>query len=135
MVHYISDVISQGLRSVQANNPDWFTGVSQNGEVLGLEFAHPEGAKYVMRELYQLGVWAIFSTLDPRVLQYKPGILMTPALTEELNDRTGLAIDRAAGKAAATGRRASRRPKHGNRPRTRPQATCSSGRDGPDAPM
>ncbi|HEY9564306.1 MAG TPA: aminotransferase class III-fold pyridoxal phosphate-dependent enzyme [Nocardioides sp.] len=107
MVHYISDVISQGLRSVQADNPDWFTGVRQNGVVLGLEFAHPEGAKYVMRELYQLGVWAIFSTLDPRVLQYKPGILMTPALTEELLDRTGLAIGRAAGKAAATGRRAS----------------------------
>ncbi|NYG57131.1 acetylornithine/succinyldiaminopimelate/putrescine aminotransferase [Nocardioides daedukensis] len=107
MVHYISDVISQGLRSVQADNPDWFTGVRQNGVVLGLEFAHPEGAKYVMRELYQLGVWAIFSTLDPRVLQYKPGILMTPALTEELLDRTALAIGRAAGKAAATGRRAS----------------------------
>ena len=58
-----------------------------------------------MRELYQLGVWAIFSTLDSSVLQYKPGILMTPELCEELLDRTGLAISRAA-KAYASQRRA-----------------------------
>lgn len=106
MVHYIGDLIGQALRSVQDDHPDWFTGIRQNGVILGLEFGHPEGAKYVMRELYQLGVWAIFSTLDPRVLQYKPGILMTPALSEELLDRTALAIGRAAKKATATGRRA-----------------------------
>ncbi|HEY6934987.1 MAG TPA: aminotransferase class III-fold pyridoxal phosphate-dependent enzyme [Marmoricola sp.] len=96
MVHYIADTVSAGLREVQADHPDWFTGIRQNGVVLGLEFNHPEGAKYVMRELYELGVWAIFSTLDPRVLQYKPGILMTPALCEELLDRTALGIARAA---------------------------------------
>jgi acetylornithine/succinyldiaminopimelate/putrescine aminotransferase len=107
MVHYIGDLVGQTLRSVQADYPDWFVGIRQNGVVLGLEFAHPEGAKYVMRELYQLGVWAIFSTLDPRVLQYKPGILMTPALTEELLDRTALAIGRAARNPGVTGRRAS----------------------------
>ena len=45
---------------------------------MGLEFDHPQGAKFVMRELYEHGVWAIFSTLDPRVLQFKPGILLTP---------------------------------------------------------
>lgn len=99
MVHYIADAISGGLQQVQADHPEWFTGIRQNGVVLGLEFAHPEGAKYVMRELYELGVWAIFSTLDPRVLQYKPGILMTPELVEELLDRTALAIARAAAKA------------------------------------
>jgi hypothetical protein len=37
-------------------------------------------------------VWAIFSTLDPRVLQYKPGILLTPDLCEELLERTEVAI-------------------------------------------
>ena len=40
---------------------------------MGLEFDHPQGAKLVMRRLYENGVWAIFSTLDPRVLQFKPG--------------------------------------------------------------
>ena len=54
---------------------------------MGLEFDHPQGAKFVMKHLYETGVWAIFSTLDPRVLQFKPGVLMTPSLSEELLDR------------------------------------------------
>ncbi|MGN6678012.1 MAG: class-III pyridoxal-phosphate-dependent aminotransferase [Streptosporangiaceae bacterium] len=95
MVHYIADLIGAGLRDIQASYPDWFTGIRQNGVVMGLEFDHPEGAKYVMRHLYRTGVWAIFSTLDPRVLQYKPGLLMTPELCEELLDRTEAGIGRA----------------------------------------
>ena len=35
-------------------------GIRQNGVVMGLEFDHPEGAKYVLRHLYANGVWAIF---------------------------------------------------------------------------
>jgi hypothetical protein len=50
-------------------------------------------------------VWAIFSTLDPRVLQYKPGILLTPALCEELLERTEAAIARARDDVAKGGRR------------------------------
>ena len=55
---------------------------------MGLEFDHPQGAKLVMRQLYEHGVWAIFSTLDPRVLQFKPGILLGPELVDEVLDRT-----------------------------------------------
>jgi acetylornithine/succinyldiaminopimelate/putrescine aminotransferase len=95
MVHYISDLIGRGLREIQADYPDWFVGIRQNGVVMGLEFAHPQGAKYVMRHLYENGVWAIFSTLDPRVLQFKPGILLQPGLCEELLDRTEVAIRKA----------------------------------------
>jgi acetylornithine/succinyldiaminopimelate/putrescine aminotransferase len=95
MVAYIADLIGAGLREIQASCPDWFVGIRQNGVVMGLEFDHPEGAKYVMRHLYRAGVWAIFSTLDPRVLQYKPGLLMTPELCEELLDRTEAGIVRA----------------------------------------
>jgi acetylornithine/succinyldiaminopimelate/putrescine aminotransferase len=92
MVHYIADMLGRGLRAIADRYPDWFTGIRQNGVVMGLEFDHPEGAKYVMRELYTRGVWAIFSTLDPRVLQYKPGLLMTPELCEELLERTEAGI-------------------------------------------
>ena len=95
MVHYISDLVERGLRDIAASMPDWFVGIRANGVVMGLEFARPEGAKTVMRELYANGVWAIFSTLDPRVLQFKPGILMRPDLCEELLDRTEVAIRRA----------------------------------------
>jgi len=95
MVHYISDFVGSGLRRIQAEYPDWFVGIRQNGVVMGLEFAHPQGAKFVMRHLYENGVWAIFSTLDPRVLQFKPGILLKPELAEELLDRVEVGISRA----------------------------------------
>ena len=95
MVHYISDFIGRGLREIQATYPDWFIGIRQNGVVMGLEFADPQGAKFVMKRLYENGVWAIFSTLDPRVLQYKPGILVKPELAEELLDRTEVGIAKA----------------------------------------
>jgi len=71
---------------------------------MGLEFGHPQGAKYVMKRLYENGVWAIFSTLDPRVLQFKPGLLMTPELCGELLDRVSVAIGAARDDVAA-GRR------------------------------
>jgi acetylornithine/succinyldiaminopimelate/putrescine aminotransferase len=60
--------------------------------VIGLEFDHPEGAKFVMRELYENGVWAIFSTLDPRVLQFKPGLLLSSQLCDDVLDRLGVAV-------------------------------------------
>src|SRR5215470_2352522 len=101
MVHYIADLLGAGLARIQGLYPDWFTGIRQDGLVMGLEFAHPQGAQLVMKRLYEAGVWAIFSTLDPRVLQYKPGVLMPPALCEELLDRTEHAIGLAARDARA----------------------------------
>jgi hypothetical protein len=95
MVHYIADRFGRGLRAIQELYPDWFVGIRQDGVVMGLEFDHPQGAKLVMRELYQRGVWAIFSTLDPRVLQFKPGILFTPELVDEVLDRAEVSIGRA----------------------------------------
>jgi hypothetical protein len=105
MVHYIAAVFTEGLARIQGRYPDWFTGIRQDGLVMGLEFGHPQGAKFVMKRLYENGVWAIFSTLDPRVLQYKPGILLTPALCEELLERTEVAIGRARDDVAKGGRR------------------------------
>ena len=106
MVHYIADRIGRGLRDIMATYPDWFTGIRQNGVIFGLEFNDPQGAKLVMKHLYETGVWAIFSTLDPQVLQFKPGILLKPEVADELLDRTEVAIGRAAREAAANrGRR------------------------------
>lgn len=83
---------TQGLAALMARHADFFTGVRQRGLVMGLEFAHPEGAKFVSRALYENGVWAIFSTLDPRVLQFKPGLLITPELRAEVLERIDAAL-------------------------------------------
>ena len=105
MVRYISDYLRSGLDEIQALYPDFFVGIRQHGVVMGLEFNHPEGAKAVMRRLYENGVWAIFSTLDPRVLQFKPGILMTQSLCEDLLRRVEAAIGLARGDVMGSGRR------------------------------
>jgi acetylornithine/succinyldiaminopimelate/putrescine aminotransferase len=92
MVHYISDYIRAGLDQIMEVYPDFFIGIRQHGLVMGLEFNHEEGAKPVMKHLYNNGVWAIFSTLDPRVLQFKPGILLTQADAEDLLRRVEIAV-------------------------------------------
>ncbi|MDH3451017.1 MAG: aminotransferase class III-fold pyridoxal phosphate-dependent enzyme [Gammaproteobacteria bacterium] len=91
-VGYIADYLRAGLDDIRDLYPDFFTGIRQNGLVMGLEFNDPEGAKPVMRHLYEQGVWAIFSTLDPRVLQFKPGVLASQALCEELLGYVEVAI-------------------------------------------
>ncbi len=92
IVRYVSDYIRAGLDQIQNLYPDFFTGIRQHGVIMGLEFNDSEGAKPVMRHLYENGVWAIFSTLDPSVLQFKPGILMTQDLSEDLLRRVETAI-------------------------------------------
>jgi acetylornithine/succinyldiaminopimelate/putrescine aminotransferase len=93
----------EGLDQIRTDNPDWFVGIRQDGLVIGLEFDHPRGAMTVSRHLYEHGVWAIFSTLDPRVLQFKPGLLLAPDLADELLDRVAVAIGRARTDSAARG--------------------------------
>ena len=85
-----------GLDEIRQKHP-FFTGIRQRGVIFGLEFnTHPEGAKIVMRELYAKGIWAIFSQLDPRVLQFKPGLLLTPADCDDILERTAAGISAAA---------------------------------------
>lgn len=97
MVNYISETFRNGLREIMALYPDFFVGIRQCGVVMGLEFDFPQGAKPVMKHLYENGVWAIFSTLDPRVLQFKPGVLMTADLCQEVLER----VERSVGLARA----------------------------------
>lgn len=92
MIRYVADYIRDGLDRIMAAYPDFFIGIRQHGLIMGLEFNHEQGAKPVMKHLYQNGVWAIFSTLDPRVLQFKPGVLLTQGDAEDLLRRVEIAI-------------------------------------------
>nr|MDT0664711.1 aminotransferase class III-fold pyridoxal phosphate-dependent enzyme [Micromonospora sp. DSM 115978] len=72
----LAEQFAAGLAAIAAQAPDWLVEIRQDGLVIGLRFDHPEGARFVSRRLYDNGVWAIFSALDPRVLQFKPGLLL-----------------------------------------------------------
>lgn len=98
--------IGAGLADLRERFPEVLTGVRQEGLILGLEFAGRKGAQRAMGALYEHGIWAIFSTFDPSVLQFKPGLLMTPELVTEVLERVGAAVEAMA--AAATARDAGR---------------------------
>ena len=109
MVNYISEAMRNGLEDIMKANGDFFVGIRQCGLVIGLEFDHPEGAKPVMRRLYENGVWAIFSTLDARVLQFKPGLLMSAVLCEEVLERVDRSVAQARADCLGRPRRRARR--------------------------
>ncbi|MEK4383880.1 aminotransferase class III-fold pyridoxal phosphate-dependent enzyme [Aeribacillus sp. FSL K6-2848] len=94
-VKFISDYLRKGLEVIKRGTSDFFVGIRQLGVVMGLEFNHPEGAKYVMRSLYENGVWAIYSMLDPRVLQFKPGLLCSKDYCDELLEKVERSIKQA----------------------------------------
>ncbi|KMY53776.1 ornithine--oxo-acid aminotransferase [Bacillus sp. FJAT-27231] len=94
-VEYVARYLRTGLESIQKQFPDFFVGIRQLGVVMGLEFNHPEGAKYVMSSLYKNGVWAIYSMLDTRVLQFKPGLLCNKEYCDELLLRCEVGIKEA----------------------------------------
>ncbi|BAQ10231.1 ornithine/acetylornithine aminotransferase [Bacillus sp. OxB-1] len=83
-VDYVARYLHAGLERIKSRYPDHFTGIRQKGVILGLEFSKPDGAKDVMRALYDNGVWAIYSMLDTKVLQFKPGILLDQRYCDDL---------------------------------------------------
>ena len=95
-VETVTNFMAESMQEMIARHGDIFTGVRQKGVILGLEFSnHPEGAVFVSRALYEHGVWAIFSSLDKRVLQWKPGVLLTQETCQDIMDRFDAAMPRA----------------------------------------
>ena len=94
-VHAVTRFFRDAMAAAVQRHGDIFTGVRQRGIVLGLEFGPPDAAVAVSRALYENGVWAIFSSLDKRVLQWKPGALLSLDLCEEIMDRFHAAMPRA----------------------------------------
>lgn len=72
----LESFFSKSFASIQADYPDTLLEVRQDGVIGGLVFSGDETAVRVSKLLYDRGVWAIFSTLDKAVLQFKAGILM-----------------------------------------------------------
>jgi acetylornithine/succinyldiaminopimelate/putrescine aminotransferase len=83
---------ASGLAELVERHDGWLTGIRQDGLVMGLELAHPQGAMHLTRALYEHGVWAIFSSLDPSVLQFKPGLLVDAGLVDEIVSRLDAAL-------------------------------------------
>lgn len=95
-VGQVTAFMAKRMGEMTKKHADIFTGIRQKGVVMGLEFGnHPEGAMHVSRALYEHGVWAIFSSLDKRVLQWKPGVLLDQETCEDIVSRFDAAMPRA----------------------------------------
>ena len=86
----ISGYFASAFAGIMTRHRDVVAGLRQKGLVMGVEFAGAEGAVHASRALCENGVWAIFSSLDKRVLQFKPGAPMAQA--EEVMARFEAAI-------------------------------------------
>ena len=64
MVHYIADLSPAGCARSRRSYPDWFTGIRQNGVVMGLEFDHPAGRQ--VRDAAPLRERGLGDLLHPR---------------------------------------------------------------------
>jgi len=94
-IDFVANYFAVAMAEMINRHSDIFVGVRQRGVVLGLEFDHPEGAVAVSRALYENGVWAIFSSLDKRVLQFKPGVVLDVDMCQEIMDRFDASMPRA----------------------------------------
>jgi acetylornithine/succinyldiaminopimelate/putrescine aminotransferase len=94
-VQTVTKFMASAMQGMMEKHGDIFTGVRQKGVILGLEFNHAEGAVAASRALYENGVWAIFSSLDKSVLQWKPGILLSAEMCAEIMERFDAAMPRA----------------------------------------
>ncbi len=78
-VHELSDYYTKAFDELFVKHPS-FTEIRHAGTIAGLKVAggsNPDGpAVELCKLLYDRGVWAIFSTLDKQVLQFKSGLLL-----------------------------------------------------------
>lgn len=86
-VHFMTDYLKKGLDAVKDLYPDFFTSYSQRGIIFGLKFDYPEGGIQAMRSMCDNGVWAIYARFDPKVVQFKPGLLCTRKYCDELLEK------------------------------------------------
>jgi acetylornithine/succinyldiaminopimelate/putrescine aminotransferase len=93
-VERLSKLFQDGFARIRQAEP-FFSGVRAQGVIFGLEMDHPQGGTFLMRRLYEAGVWGIVSSLDESVIQFKPGLLCDEAMAHRMLDSLEAAIKQA----------------------------------------
>ncbi|KFI63760.1 class III aminotransferase [Bifidobacterium cuniculi] len=92
-VKELDEFYSKAFDRLLADHPS-LVEVRHDGTIAGLKFAGDgEPAVTFSKMLYDRGVWAIFSTLDKSVLQFKSGLLLDMDQAENVIDRIDDALD------------------------------------------
>lgn len=84
--------LSAHLRELLTSSP-FLADVRQCGLVIGLVTSHPSGGRLLAKALYQRGLWAYPAGGDLRVLQFKPGLLLSDAECDRALEQLDAALD------------------------------------------
>ncbi|PYG88743.1 acetylornithine/succinyldiaminopimelate/putrescine aminotransferase [Ruminiclostridium sufflavum DSM 19573] len=87
--------LEKGIGELQKKYNDFFTGFTQRGVIMGLEFACEDASVSVVKPLYDNGVWSHNSRLHPNILQLKLGLLCDEAFCTELFEKMDTGIRQA----------------------------------------
>ena len=90
-VRAIADYLRSGLEDIRNRRP-FLCDIQQCGLVIGLRFDAPDGGMQMTGALYQQGLWAMFASFDPSVLQFKPGLLVDRAYCDDALQRVDDAL-------------------------------------------
>jgi acetylornithine/succinyldiaminopimelate/putrescine aminotransferase len=90
-VRAIADYLRSGLEDIRNRRP-FLCDIQQCGLVIGLRFDAPDGGMQMTSALYQQGLWAMFASFDPSVLQFKPGLLVDRAYCDDALQRVDDAL-------------------------------------------
>lgn len=82
----IASYLRIGLEDISSRHP-FLVDIHQCGLVIGLKFDAPDGGARMTGALYRHGLWAMFASFDPSVLQFKPGLLVDKAYCDEALQR------------------------------------------------
>jgi acetylornithine/succinyldiaminopimelate/putrescine aminotransferase len=90
-IAHLGELFDAGFARIRESEP-FFRGVRAQGIIYGLEMDHPQGGTFLMRRLYEAGVWGIVSSLDESVIQFKPGLLLDDATVARMLDALDVAV-------------------------------------------
>ena len=79
--------LKDGIEELMSHYPDFLTGYTQRGVIMGLSFNCEDAGVSVVKPLFDHGVWAHNARLNPSILQLKLGLLCDKAYLDELFEK------------------------------------------------
>lgn len=91
-IHRNTKILTENVERLKKKYPDFLTGYTQRGVIMGLQFACQDASVSVTKPLYDHGVWAHNCRLKPNILQLKLGLLADDAFLKELFEKMDAGI-------------------------------------------
>jgi putrescine aminotransferase len=82
-----------GLKAVQARNPDAIVEARGRGLMIGVEFAVKDVAELTINGMARRGVIAAYTLNNPKVIRFEPPLIITPQQVDQAVNAFGEAVE------------------------------------------